>query len=48
MEAIGSVKVDGLGGPIAFDACGEPSSKTLTIYRVSGGNWVVEKTLEAS
>lgn len=45
VQALASVKVDGLGGPISFDTYGEPSSKTLTIYRVSGGNWVVEKTL---
>ena len=45
VEAMSSVKADGLSGTIAFDRFGDPSNKTLTIYRLAGGNWVVEKTL---
>lgn len=48
VEALASVKTDGIGGPISFDQYGEPSNKTLTIYRVSGGDWAVEKTLGAN
>ena len=48
VEAMSSVKADGLSGTIAFDRFGDPSNKTLTIYRLAGGNWVVEKTVEPS
>lgn len=45
IKALGTATVDGLTGNVAFDQYGDPVTKVGTIYRVSGGQWVPEKTL---
>ncbi len=44
ITAIGSVKFDGATGPVAFDEFGDTTTKVLTVYKVTGGKWVADKT----
>ena len=40
------VSFDGVTGAVAFDEFGDTTTKVLTVYKVSGGAWVAEKTGE--
>ncbi|HEV7590176.1 MAG TPA: ABC transporter substrate-binding protein [Longimicrobium sp.] len=40
----GSARFDGAGGPVAFDANGDPQGKTCVIGTVRGGRIVLERT----
>ena len=44
--AVGKVKFDGVTGKVAFDQFGDTTSKILTVYKVTGGKWVADKTDE--
>lgn len=44
ITAIGSVSFEGATGPVAFDEFGDTKTKTLTVYKVTGGKWAAEKT----
>lgn len=44
VTAIGGVKFDGATGPVAFDEFGDSTTKVLTVYKVTGGEWVADKT----
>jgi branched-chain amino acid transport system substrate-binding protein len=44
VTAIGGVKFDGATGPVAFDEFGDTTTKVLTVYKVTGGKWVADKT----
>jgi branched-chain amino acid transport system substrate-binding protein len=44
VDAIGGVSFDGATGPVAFDEFGDATTKVLTVYKVSGGKWVADKT----
>jgi branched-chain amino acid transport system substrate-binding protein len=44
VEALGDVSFDGVTGSVAFDEFGDTTNKVLTVYKVSGGKWVAEKT----
>ena len=35
---------DGATGPVAFDEFGDTTTKVLTVYKVTGGKWVADKT----
>lgn len=48
LAAMKTVRAQGLDGPISFDPYGEVTRKTATVYRVSGGDWVVDTTLGSS
>jgi branched-chain amino acid transport system substrate-binding protein len=44
ITAIGGVSFDGATGPVAFDEFGDTTTKVLTVYKVTGGKWVADKT----
>lgn len=44
IDAIGGVSFDGATGPVAFDEFGDTRSKVLTVYKVTDGKWVADKT----
>ena len=44
--AVGKVSFDGVTGKVAFDQFGDTTSKILTVYKVTGGKWVADKTDE--
>ncbi|WP_460765262.1 branched-chain amino acid ABC transporter substrate-binding protein [Mariniluteicoccus flavus] len=44
IKAIGSVNLDGATGKVAFDEWGDSKSRVLTVYKVTGGKWVADKT----
>lgn len=46
--AVNQVQLTGVSGPVAFDRFGDNRSKTLSFYRVSGGDWVLDKTVTVS
>ncbi len=46
VKALSSVSFDGATGKVAFDEYGDAVTKVLTVYKVSGGKWVPEKTGE--
>lgn len=46
MAAVGSASFDGVTGKVAFDKFGDTTSKILTVYKVTGGKWVADKTDE--
>lgn len=43
--AIGQVQLSGVSGPVAFDQYGDNVNKTLSFYKVSGGDWLLDKTV---
>ncbi len=44
ITAVGSVSFEGVTGKVAFDQYGDTTSKILTVYKVTGGKWVADKT----
>jgi branched-chain amino acid transport system substrate-binding protein len=40
VQNVHSTNVQGSSGPIAFDRYGDTTNKVLTVYTVSGGNFV--------
>lgn len=44
VEAIGKVSFDGASGKVSFDEFGDSQARVLTVYKVSGGKWVADKT----
>lgn len=44
IEAVGKVDFDGASGKVAFDEFGDSKSRVMTVYKVSGGKWVADKT----
>ena len=44
--AVGKVSFDGVTGKVAFDQFGDTTSKILTVYKVTGGKWMADKTDE--
>ena len=44
IDALATVSFDGATGPVAFDEFGDSTTKVLTVYKVSGGKWVADKT----
>ena len=46
VDAVGAVSFDGATGPVSFDEFGDAKTKVLTVYKVTGGKWVADKTEE--
>ena len=46
IDAIGKVSFEGATGKVAFDEFGDTKTKVLTVYKVTGGKWVADKTGE--
>ncbi len=46
IDAMASVSFDGATGKVAFDEFGDSTSRVLTVYKVTGGEWKPEKTGE--
>lgn len=44
VDAIGTVKISGVTGEVAFDQFGDTTTKVLTVYTVEGKKWVAKKT----
>ena len=44
IDAVGKVAFDGATGKVAFDQYGDSTTRVLTVYKVSGGKWVADKT----
>lgn len=44
IDALATVSFDGASGPVAFDEFGDSTTKVLTVYKVSDGKWVADKT----
>jgi len=44
IDAIGKVSFNGATGPVSFDQYGDTKTKVLTVYKVTGGKWVADKT----
>lgn len=44
VDALSKVSFDGVTGKVAFDEYGDTTSKILTVYKVTGGQWVADKT----
>jgi branched-chain amino acid transport system substrate-binding protein len=44
VKAMASVSFDGVTGKVGFDEFGDSVSKVLTVYKVTGGKWVADKT----
>ncbi|MBA3529475.1 MAG: branched-chain amino acid ABC transporter substrate-binding protein [Propionibacteriaceae bacterium] len=44
IEEMGKVSFEGATGPVAFDEFGDTTTKVLTVYKVTGGKWVADKT----
>ncbi len=44
IDALATVSFDGATGPVAFDEFGDSTTKVLTVYKVSDGKWVADKT----
>jgi len=44
IDAIGKVSFDGATGPVSFDEYGDTKTKVLTVYKVTDGKWVADKT----
>ena len=47
VEALSKVTLDGVNGPIRFDRFGENQATVITVYRVHGGRWATERTIES-
>lgn len=48
VKAMGSVSLSGATGKVAFDEFGDTLTKVVTVYKVDGGKWVAEKTIDQS
>ena len=46
VEAVGKVDFGGASGKVAFDQYGDTLTKTLTMYKVEGGEFKPIKTVE--
>lgn len=46
VDAVGKVSFDGVTGKVAFDEYGDTTSKILTVYKVTSGEWKADKTDE--
>jgi branched-chain amino acid transport system substrate-binding protein len=46
IDAMGKVSFDGASGKVAFDEFGDSTTKVLTIWKVSDGEWVADRTGE--
>jgi branched-chain amino acid transport system substrate-binding protein len=46
IDAMSKVSFDGATGPVAFDQYGDATTKVLTVWKVTGGKWVADKTGE--
>lgn len=46
IDAMAKVSFDGATGKVAFDEFGDTTTKVLTVYKVTGGKWVADKTGE--
>ena len=44
VDAIGKASFDGATGPVSFDEYGDTKTKVLTVYKVTDGKWVADKT----
>ncbi|AUG76604.1 branched-chain amino acid ABC transporter substrate-binding protein [Kitasatospora sp. MMS16-BH015] len=44
VEAVQAVSFDGVTGKVSFDEYGDTTNKQLTVYKVDGGKWAVEKS----
>ena len=44
VEALGKVDFAGASGRVAFDEFGDSKARVLTVYKVTGGKWVADKT----
>ena len=44
VDAMSKVSFDGASGKVGFDQYGDSTTKVLTVWKVSGGKWVPEKT----
>ena len=44
IDALATVSFDGATGPVAFDEFGDSTTKVLTVYKVSDGKGVADKT----
>jgi len=42
IAALATTSFDGSGGPVAFDAFGDPTTPTFTLYKVAGTAWVAQ------
>ena len=43
-QAMSSVSFDGVTGKVGFDEFGDAVSRVLTVYKVTDGKWVADKT----
>ena len=48
IDAVGKVSFSGVTGTVAFDQYGDSKTRTLTVYKVTGGKWVDVKTGEVA
>jgi branched-chain amino acid transport system substrate-binding protein len=46
IDAMGKVSFEGASGKVAFDEFGDSTTKVLTIWKVSDGEWVADRTGE--
>ncbi len=46
IDAVGQVNFDGLTGKVAFDEYGDSTTRVLTVYKVTDGQWVADETSE--
>ncbi len=46
VDAMSKVSFDGASGKVGFDQYGDSTTKVLTVYKVTGGKWVADKTGE--
>ena len=44
IKAMSSVSFDGVTGKVGFDEFGDAVSRVLTVYKVTDGKWVADKT----
>lgn len=48
LKSVGTTDTEGITGRIAFDQFGDTVTKVFTIYKVTGGQWLPVKTVEAT
>ncbi len=48
IKAMAAVSFTGATGKVAFDKYGDTVTKIVTVYKVSGGKWATEKTIDQS
>lgn len=48
VKSVGKTDTEGITGRIAFDQYGDTVTKVFTIYKVTGGEWLPVKTVEAT